>query len=127
MPLVLDASALIAFLNDEIGAEKVAPTLSEAIMSAVNVAEVLKYFHDDRGMTLEQSTTIFNHTGIKTIPLDEEQAIINAVLRPPTRPYGLSLGDRACLALAQIKSLPVLTADKNWTELDIGVHVRMIR
>ena len=127
MSVVLDTSALIAFLNDEIGAEKVAPTLSKAIMSAVNVAEVLKYFHDDRGMTLEQATTIFTHTGVRIVPLDKEQAIINAALRPPTKPYGLSLGDRACLALAQVKSLPVLTADKHWADVDIGVHMRMIR
>ena len=93
----------------------------------VNVSEVLKYFHDDREMTLEQATIIFHHTGVKTIPMDYQQAVIGAELRPITKAHGLSLGDRACLALAQIRTLPVLTADKAWAEVDIGIHIRMIR
>lgn len=60
-------------------------------------------------------------------PFDTDLALRAALLRNSTRPYGLSLGDRACLALARREGLPVLTADRSWAKLDVGVEVVLIR
>jgi PIN domain nuclease of toxin-antitoxin system len=73
--------------------------------------------------TLKLLKSTFPHI----IEFDAEQAIIAASFDSLTRKYGLSLGDRACLALAKSKNLPVLTADKVWKELDLGVKIRLIR
>ncbi|MFZ1106612.1 MAG: PIN domain-containing protein [Hyphomicrobiaceae bacterium] len=61
------------------------------------------------------------------VPFDEELARQTGALRPATRSLGLSLGDRACLALAQRERLPVLTADRSWAKLDLGIAITMVR
>ena len=123
---VLDATALLALLQEEPGAETVAEAIPHASISTVNLAEVVGKLADS-GMPEEAVQGALAGLGIKVIPFDEDLAYRTGLLRPLTSAYGLSLGDRACLALGQRLSQPVLTADRVWASLKIGVKVRVIR
>ena len=125
-PTVLDATALLALLNDEPGAESVAGYLSEAAISAVNLAEVIGKLAE-KGMPEADIHTALAALGLDIVPFDEDLAYRVGVLHPHTKKLGLSLGDRACLALGQHLSRPVLTADRIWSRLKIGVEVVNIR
>jgi PIN domain nuclease of toxin-antitoxin system len=78
-------------------------------------------------MPQEAAWSSVAYLGLSFIELDPPQARAIAALRPLTRPLGLSLGDRACLALAQQLRRPALTAERSWARLDVGVEVRLIR
>jgi ribonuclease VapC len=129
---VLDASALVAYLHDEDGAAEVADAVSRtASISAANWAETLSKFAE-RGARPSRLAADLEDQGLlhgllEVVPLTAEDAILIAELRPRTREFGLSLGDRACLALALRLRLPVLTADRDWAHLDVDVDVRHIR
>jgi PIN domain nuclease of toxin-antitoxin system len=125
---VLDASALLALLRQEPGAEKVREVLSDAAMSAVNLAEVAGYLARN-GATLAEIAEALSPLPIERIPFGEEDAYDTAMLMTATRSAGLSLGDRACLALAKRLGLPALTADRNWSSVAsaVGVRVTVIR
>ena len=129
---VLDASALLAYLNREAGAEVVADELSVGVsMSAVNFAEVLSTAAD-RAVEPEQLIARLSEVGVLNGALSLEpftgtDASTVASLRPTTRDAGLSLGDRACLALARRLDAPAVTADAAWVEVDVGVEIRLIR
>lgn len=124
---ILDASAVLALLNQEPGSEQVAMAVTaRAAMSTVNVAEVVGKLAD-AGVP---ETTIRSTLGVldlEVIAFDGALAYRAGLLRSVTRAAGLSLGDRACLALAQHLGLPVLTADRSWVGLVPGVDVRFIR
>jgi PIN domain nuclease of toxin-antitoxin system len=124
--LVLDASALLAFLHDEPGADRIRQALDGGIVSAVNWAEVvqksLQRRADVAGMQEE-----FAEIGVAFEPFTASQAEITAHLWEKTRRHGLSLADRACLALAMVRKAPVLTADRVWGELELGIEVQMLR
>ena len=124
--IVLDASAMIAFLKDEVGSATVLAAMPDAVISSVNLAEVVTRLIDD-GFAFEDVRTAIANTSVDTIGFDYEFAFGAGALREPTRAYGLSLGDRACLALAQRLGIPALTADRQWAHIDIGVEVRLIR
>lgn len=123
---VLDAFALIAFLRKEPGAEKVASLLPRSCISAVNLAETLGKMAE-YGKPLEAIAYQVERLRIPVIPFDAEQARLAASLWKPTRVAGLSLGDRACLALALKKGAPAVTAEKKWLECDIDVQIINIR
>lgn len=123
---VLDASAILAYLKAEPGSDAVLPYLLGATASAVNVAEVGTRLVDYGFNERDLRATIGN-LGLNVVEFDEHAAFSAALLRAGTRGRGLSLGDRACLALGIARKLPVLTADKNWTGLDLGVEIRLIR
>ncbi|HSM52390.1 MAG TPA: type II toxin-antitoxin system VapC family toxin [Thermoanaerobaculia bacterium] len=123
---VLDASALLVLLFGEPGHEAVAPHLRGGLLSAVNLSEVLARFARDGHDPAAVSARLAG-TGIEIVPFDQRQAILAAALAPATRPLGLSLGDRACLALATDRRLPALTADRAWSELPLGIEVRQVR
>jgi PIN domain nuclease of toxin-antitoxin system len=123
---VLDASALLAFLKNEPGADKVQTVLTQSCISAVNMAETLGKLVD-HGKMLDDAAYQLDRLQIPVIPFDAEQAKILASLVTITRPLGLSLADRACLALGLSRRLPVLTTDRNWEKVDVGVKVRLIR
>lgn len=125
---VLDASAVLAYLNDEPGAASVAEVLEHggAVIGAVNYAEVSAKLLA-LGMPEPVATEVMRSLEMEVVPLDEETAWISARLVLITKPFGLSLGDRCCLALGQRMGLPVLTADKLWTEIKPGVNARLIR
>jgi PIN domain nuclease of toxin-antitoxin system len=129
---VLDASALLAYLRDEPGAEAVADAIAAgAAISTVNLAEVLSRAADrggDPARLMHQMTDRGLLDGAVSVePFTTPDAIEVASLRVQTRDRGLSLGDRACVALAQRLTLPALTADTAWSELDLGVELRQIR
>lgn len=119
---ILDASALIAVIYEEKGAGIVEDNLSNALISAVNYTEVASYLVRNGA-----DVSLLRDISLPIIPYDENQTIIAAKLLPRTMSKGLSLGDSACLALAITKELPVLTADKAWKFLDIGIKIRLIR
>jgi PIN domain nuclease of toxin-antitoxin system len=114
---VLDSSAILAVLNLEKGAEKVAPLLSNSIVSSINVAEVLTKLVE-RNISLENALEDLLRLGLEIVEFDVKQAAKVAQLRPLTKHLGLSLGDRSCLALAILQNAVAVTADKTWTKLN---------
>jgi ribonuclease VapC len=123
---VLDSSAVLALLNDEPGADAVAGVLTEAIISTVNVAEVISKLVE-RGSSLEQAKRALQTIGIQAVDFTVSLAERTGAMRLASRKRGLSLGDRACLALAQQEGIVALTCDRNWLEAIAGVDVRLIR
>lgn len=125
---VLDASAVLAWLKAEPGAEQVQAALDrgDAVISAVNLAEVLSRFqdagHDPRAVAQDLEVS-----GLRTLAFGPAGAVDSAGLRGVTRAAGLSLGDRACLALGQALGRPVLTADRAWATLGLPGEVTVIR
>lgn len=126
MSVTLDASAVLAVVFDEAGADRVLPELAGAAISAVNVAEVAAKMVD-RGFDWTDARAAINRFGLFVTPMDAPQAYASGALRRPTRSAGLPLGDRACLALARRDGARVLTADRSWAGLDLGVEVDVIR
>jgi PIN domain nuclease of toxin-antitoxin system len=123
---VLDSSALLCLLNGETGADRVAETLPLAVIGAVNLAEVVGKLRD-RGLSMEEVEEVLGGFNLDVRPLTATQAYATGHLRPATRALGLSLGDRACLALAAELASPALTADREWTKTEVGVKVEVIR
>lgn len=123
---VLDASALLALLNDEPGARAVSECLDGASMSAVNWCETYGKLRGGGvpGAALEAGMAA---TGITVIPFDTDQAYAAGELLPVGRSAGLSLADRACLSLAQRLGVPAVTADTAWQTVDVDVEVVCIR
>ena len=126
MSVVLDASAVLVLLLDEPGAEVVAPVLSEAVLSAVNLAEVLSKLTDRRA-DVSRLAEDLAAAGVLVEPMTAADAAQVAELRRIDQGRLLSLGDRCCLALGRRLAVPVLTADRAWSEVDAGVEVRQIR
>lgn len=124
--VVLDASAILALLNEEPGGDVVQEALAGAVVGAVNLSEVIAKLIEN-GMPEEEIRTSLGGLGLEIQPFDEEMAMATALLRPKTKKLGLGLGDRACLALGLRLSTPVLTADRTWLGLKVGVEVRVIR
>ncbi len=129
---VLDASALLAFLQGEAGAPRVeAALLRGVLMSAVNWAEVLSVLAMRGASPEAEADRLLRRHGladlIHIVAFDEAQALECARLRPGTRHAQLSLGDRACLALARLRRAPVLTADSSWAKLPLKVRIIQIR
>jgi ribonuclease VapC len=123
---ILDTSAFLVVAHAEPGAEIVRPVLRESVISAVNLSEVLQKLVR-KGMSLANAEEEVQRFVGGIAPFDQEQASIAVGLEAATRPFGLSLGDRACLALGISRCLPVLTADQAWAKLDVGVSVELIR
>lgn len=129
---VLDASALLAYLHDEPGADVVADAIAVgATISTVNLGEVLSRLADrgaDPARVVRQMTDRGLLEGAITVePFTSADAIEIGRTRPLTRGHGLSLGDRACLALARRLEVPAITADRTWSKLDLKIELRQIR
>jgi PIN domain nuclease of toxin-antitoxin system len=124
--IVLDSSALLAMLFFESGCERVAELVPGSCMSTVNLAEVLGRLARD-GRALDDALDHLQQMGIVWVDFDRELALGAAALLLPTVPWGLSLGDRACLALARRRDLPAVTADRVWAKLDLGIRVEVVR
>ncbi len=126
MSIVYDSSAVLAILLDEPGARRAAETLDHGVLSAVNASEVVARLID-RGAKDDDARGALPGLDLAVRPFDESLAVAAGLLRRSTRRRGLSLGDRACLALALRERAPVLTADRAWTELELDVEVELIR
>lgn len=126
MSVVFDSSALLAISFGESGAERAARGLKDGMMSAVNVAEVISRYVD-QGASEEEARASLQAFGLDIRPFDETQAMAAGLMRTATQKLGLSLGDRACLALAVQEGATVFTADRTWAALDLEVDVELIR
>ena len=126
MSVVLDASALLAYLQDEPGGERVRAVVARAVMSTVNWAEVIGRARD-QGVDTQGLQEDLASLGLALEPFSAAQAEIAGRFRERTRRHGLSLGDRACLALGSDRGETVYTADRAWLHLDLGVEVEAIR
>ena len=126
MSIVFDSSALLAITFEEEGADIAAQALNDGIISAVNASEVITRYVD-LGVSEEDALTSFRAFGLEIYPFDEALAIATGLMRSTTRDAGLSLGDRACLALAIREHSSVLTADRAWATLDLDIAVELIR
>lgn len=124
--VVLDASALLAFLRSEPGADKVASALADAVISAVNYSEVLKKTLE-RGGEIEAAADFIRGLSVAIIPFDEEQAAASAALYPQAKPHGMSFADRACLALGVLRRVTVMTAERKMGLLTLPIKVTVIR
>ena len=123
---ILDASAALAVLQDERGADVVGESLPRALLTSVNASEVIvkliRY-----GAAPEVAVGLVRLMDCRIVDVDVDLGLRAGALYARTSHAGLSLGDRICLALAQREGLPVLTADRAWAGLDIGVQIRLIR
>jgi ribonuclease VapC len=124
--IVADASAILAALKKELFSNVDPRRLVGVTVSAVNLCEVLSKLHDD-GLTDAQADAAVSAMDLRVVPFDGPQARIAARLRPITRHAGLSLGDRACLALGDRLGYPVVTADRVWASLEVGIEIIVIR
>ena len=125
--IVLDASEFITLLAKENGFEIVKQHLKNAVISSVNVAEIYKYCMDKQQLTESDCKNIMAISGIKIIDFSNEHALISAKIYSQISKYGLSLGDRACIALAISTSSPLLTCDQIWQQVKLDVEVIMAR
>jgi PIN domain nuclease of toxin-antitoxin system len=125
---VLDASAVLAYLFSEAGADQVLPILEtgSGLISAVNYAELVSKLMDQGMPTDIVHETLFN-LELEVVSYDMAQAFQTGALRLPGKALGLSLGDRACLALGMIMKLPILTADRVWKNLSLPIEIIVIR
>lgn len=125
--VLLDASALLAAVNEEPGGERVAECLDDAAISAVNLAEVATKLREFGWRGTEVADLVVD-LQLEVLPFDQQDALKTADLRGPTRTLGLSLGDRACLATAQRTGYRVLTADAAWSRTRLrGVRIEVVR
>ena len=123
---VLDASAVLAYLKREPGGQYVGDRLDSSVITSVNLAEVATVW-TDMSNDPSQAHLVMDSLPCEIAPIDRAVGIRAGLMRHQTRSRGLSLGDRICLAFAESIGLAVLTADRPWAELDIGVDVRLIR
>jgi PIN domain nuclease of toxin-antitoxin system len=123
---VLDSSAILAVVFNERGGDRVLPLLDGGLLSAVNLAEVHTrlLLH---GAGADFAWRRVKEFGCEICFFDDQQARVAAELVAQTRPYGLSLGDRACLALAIKRKSAVYTTDAAWKNLQLGIKVEVIR
>jgi PIN domain nuclease of toxin-antitoxin system len=128
---VLDASAVLALLKGEDGAETVERKLNDstpndegftALLSTVNLVEIRQYVSAETAAPLEA-----HDSPIALVDFTVAQAHLAASLREPTRAFGLSLADRACLALGLETDLTVVTAEQEWLKLGLRITVEHIR
>lgn len=123
-PIVLDASALIAMLKQEAGGDKVAQVIGDTKITAINYAEVISHFCH-AGMPIAEVDAMLRPLPLVIVSVDEKLARLAGHLRTLTSSAGLSLGDRFCLALAQLEKRPAWTSDRKWQTIAEAVQVEI--
>jgi ribonuclease VapC len=124
--VVLDASAVLALIQNEPGSVKLRGAMGAALLSSVNLCEI----HSKlilKGLAATESWNRIEALQCDVRAFTADQGKLAAELIPATRPFGLSLGDRACLALAMERKAKVYTADRNWKNLSLGIEIEVIR
>ncbi len=124
--IVFDSSVLIAILKQESGYEQGEALFSKALVSTINLAEVATYLAR-QGAPLATIQAILEQFPCQIVDFTNQMVVTTGFLYQQTRQFGLSLGDRCCLALAIARNLPVLTADTAWTNLSLSVEIQTIR
>ena len=126
--VILDSSAILAVLQDEPGQEAVLPVLEDALVSTVNLAEVATCIAR-LGVPKDVVHTTVAKLPVQPCDFTSELVALTGTLIQETRQFGLSLGDRACIALSMMRKIPVLTADRIWKELEhsLDIEVQLIR
>jgi PIN domain nuclease of toxin-antitoxin system len=126
--VALDASALLALLLGEPGAETVKASLDGALLCTVNLAEIVSHYAK-LGALRDDIETMLRPLPIRVVPVDAALSYEAGMLRPLTLAGGLSLGDRYCLALAKREGIPAVTAERRWPDIAVaaGVMVNLIR
>lgn len=122
----MDSSAVVAAIFEEPGGEEMASRDGPFLLSAVNLCEVLERLAAGDGAEA-RTLAMLEALGLVLVDFTPDLAATAARLKAPTRGVGLSLGDRACLALALREAAPVLTGDRAWSKVDVGVEVVLIR
>ena len=123
---VLDASAVLCLIRNEPGADAVKAVLADSSISAVNLSEVVAKMAD-LGMDADLIDAVLGPLQLRSVPFDAAQARAAGLTRPATRPLGLSLGDRACLALAAQLGATAMTTDRAWAALGGAPKVMLAR
>lgn len=123
---VLDTSVVLASINGEPGAAIADQLIPTSILLTVNLAEAATKLAFE-GMDRTALVSVLGALECEVVPFDVALAMSTGLLRPLTQKQGLSLGDRACLALGLARGLPVYTAERSWAKLDLGLDIRLIR
>jgi ribonuclease VapC len=126
MSVVHDASSLLALAFREPGSDVVKANLRDSLISSVNWSEFVQKVQQ-RGGNITPLANILETLGLSIVPFETSTAELAASLYPQTKPFGLSLGDRACLALALETQCEAYTADKTWASLQLAIPIRVIR
>jgi ribonuclease VapC len=125
--IVFDASAILVLLRDEPGADVVAQYIGDGLISAVNFQEVIKGLLR-REVPIDAALAMLDALHLDVRPNGRDDAIAAAKLYPATKAFGSGLGDRSCMALAIAEGLPVLTADREWSRIEIpGLTLSLAR
>jgi len=124
--VVLDASALLAYIHGEPGAERVAEVLGDAVICTVNLAEAVTKLVLTTGSP-DRTLELIEEAAVDVVDFDRTLAEAAGLLAVRTRGRGLSLGDRACLALARREGATAVTADNAWHKVDLGIDIQFIR
>lgn len=123
---VLDASALLAFLFGEDGADRVEKLLPEAVIGAVNFAEVMAKLQE-KGVSDNEADLQVAKLDLEVIDLDRALATEAGRMRASTRKFGLSLADRLCLALAAKRKAVAVTSDRIWPQAELPIEIEVVR
>lgn len=123
---VLDASAVLALILREQGSDIVGGILPVACISAVNASEVVAKLAE-RGASADEIRASLDELNLDIRDYTPEQAMLAGLMRPETRAFGLSLGDRACLALAKALGVEAVTTDAAWARIDLPARVLLAR
>lgn len=123
---VLDAGTVLASIQGEPGRALADEVIPNSVILSVNFGEVATVLVRN-GVPFESASQLLRSLGLTVVPYDAELALLAAKLYPDGKPFGLSLGDRACLALAVQRDLPVFTTERKWSELKLPISVRVIR
>lgn len=125
---VIDASAVFVDLQGEPGADRARAWLRDAAISAVNLQEIVAKAVQ-KGLPAERVPDLLGRLRLTVHPHDQAQAVAAGLMRAATATWGLSLGDRSCLALAAALDLPAVTADRAWADVagTLGVEVVLVR
>ena len=124
--IVFDSSVVIAILKQEPGCSTAESSISDALISTVNMSEVATYLARN-SVPKDTIQEVLASFPIQVVPFEESLAIQTGCLYSSCKHLGLSLGDRACLALALSRKMPVLTADRVWSKLDLGISIQVLR